>query len=46
MEPVFMVLGQSSAIAASIAIDKNYDVQDVPYQELQADLLKYKQVLQ
>jgi hypothetical protein len=46
MEPVFMVLGQSAAIAASIAIDKNYDVQNIPYQELQADLLKYKQVLQ
>jgi hypothetical protein len=46
MEPVFMVLGQSAAIAASIAIDKNYHVQDIPYQELQKDLVKYKQVLQ
>ena len=46
MEPVFMVLGQSAAIAASIAIDKNYNVQDIPYQELQKDLVKYKQVLQ
>jgi hypothetical protein len=46
MEPVFMVLGQSAAIAASIAIDKNYSVQDIPYKELEADLLKYKQVLQ
>lgn len=46
MEPVFMVLGQSAAIAASIAIDKNYNVQDVPYRELEADLIRYKQVLQ
>lgn len=46
MEPVFMVLGQSAAIAASIAIDKDYKVQDIPYKELEADLLKYKQVLQ
>ena len=46
MEPVFMVLGQSAAIAASIAIDKNYNVQDIPYHELEAELIKYKQVLQ
>lgn len=45
MEPVFMVLGQSAAIAASIAIDKNYKVQDIPYKELEPELLKYKQVL-
>src|SRR5690606_29913944 len=29
MEPVFMVLGQSAAIAASLAIDHNVPVQDV-----------------
>lgn len=46
MEPVFMVLGQSAAIAASIAIDKNYTVQSIPYSELQANLQKYKQVLE
>lgn len=46
MEPVFMVLGQSAAIAASIAIDKNYNVQDIPYKELEAELVRYKQVLQ
>lgn len=46
MEPVFMVLGQSAAIAASMAIDNNYAVQDVPYRELQVNLLQYKQVLQ
>ena len=46
MEPVFMVLGQSAAIAASMAIDNNYAVQDIPYKELEANLLKNKQVLQ
>jgi hypothetical protein len=43
MEPVFMVLGQSAAIAASLAIDNGQKVQDVPYQELRELLLKYKQ---
>jgi hypothetical protein len=46
MEPVFMVLGQSAAIAAAIAIDNNYAVQDVPYEVLRANLLKNKQVLE
>jgi hypothetical protein len=40
MEPVFMALGQSAAAAACIAIDKNTDVQAVPYKELRARLLK------
>jgi hypothetical protein len=29
-----------------MAIDHNYAVQDIPYKELQANLLKNKQVLQ
>ena len=29
MEPVFMVLAQSSAVAASLAIDNKCDVQEV-----------------
>jgi len=40
MEPVFMALGQSAATAACIAIDKNTDVQAVPYKEPRASLLK------
>ena len=32
MEPVFMILGQSAATAASMAIDSNLKVQDVPYE--------------
>jgi FAD-dependent oxidoreductase family protein len=40
MEPVFMVLGQSAATAASLAIDNNSTVQDVPYLKLAAALLK------
>ncbi|MCM4166089.1 Soluble pyridine nucleotide transhydrogenase [Arenibacter antarcticus] len=40
MEPVFMVLGQSAATAAVLAIDGNINVQDVPYQSLKEQLLK------
>ena len=46
MEPVFMVLGQSAAIAASIAIDKNVQIQEVAYPELRAALIKNHQILQ
>jgi len=46
MEPVFMVLGQSAATAASIAIDKGVAVQEVPYQELRRTLLNDGQVLE
>ncbi len=40
MEPVFMVLGQSSATAAVIAIDSGLSVQEVSYQALRERLLK------
>ena len=45
MEPVFMILGQSAALAATIAIDRRQAVQDVPYHILEAGLLERKQVL-
>ena len=40
MEPVFMVLGQSAATAAALAIDANVNVQEVPYPNLKEQLLK------
>ncbi len=40
MEPVFMVLGQSAATAAALAIDADTAVQDLPYRDLQSALLK------
>lgn len=46
MEPVFMVLGQSGAVAAAIAIDGKMAVQDVPYEKLRMRLLELKQVLE
>lgn len=39
MEPVFMVLGQSAATAASIAIDEKSAVQDIDYLKLRKKLL-------
>jgi len=45
MEPVFMILGQSAATAAVIAIDRKIDVQSVPYEELKAQLIKSGQIL-
>ncbi|WP_429379994.1 FAD-dependent oxidoreductase [Mucilaginibacter sp. UYCu711] len=38
MEPVFMVLAQSAAVAASQAIDKNTGVQQIDVKQLQAEL--------
>ncbi|GAA4792126.1 hypothetical protein GCM10023231_20120 [Olivibacter ginsenosidimutans] len=46
MEPVFMILGQSAALAAVRAIDQGLSVQDVPYTDLKKDLLKEQQVLE
>jgi len=46
MEPVFMVLGQSAATAACLAIDRNIALQDLPYNVLQTNLLKQHQILQ
>ncbi|MCX6603967.1 MAG: FAD-dependent oxidoreductase [Acidobacteria bacterium] len=45
MEPVFMILGQSAATAAVMAIDKGLAVQDVSYAELKGRLEKDGQVL-
>ena len=46
MEPVFMILGQSAATAACIAIDDNVPVQDVDYKKLRQQLLEEGQVLE
>ncbi|MDB6033420.1 MAG: xly 3 [Verrucomicrobiales bacterium] len=45
MEPVFMILGQSAATAAALAINAGQAVQDVPYAKLRERLLKDGQVL-
>ncbi|MDR7128869.1 hypothetical protein J2X69_001201 [Algoriphagus sp. 4150] len=45
MEPVFMILGQSGATAAVMALEKGISVQDLPYEDLKTQLLKNGQVL-
>lgn len=45
MEPVFMVLGQSAATAACLAIDAKQNVQAVDYEALKSKLLADKQRL-
>ncbi len=45
MEPVFMVLGQSAAVASCLAIDENIAVQDINYENLKSTLLKKGQIL-
>jgi hypothetical protein len=46
MEPVFMILGQSAATAAVLAIDGRRAVQDVPYAVLRERLVADGQVLE
>ena len=38
MEPVFMVLGQSTATAACLAMDAKIPLQDLPYAQLPPQL--------
>ncbi len=45
MEPVFMILGQSSATAASMAIDEKLPVQRINYDKLRARLVADGQIL-
>lgn len=44
MEPVFMSLSQSAAVAAAIAIERGVSVQEVAYPELLEKLLAAKQI--
>ena len=46
MEPVFMILGQSAATAAALAIEAKSSVQKLRYETLRARLAADKQVLQ
>ena len=45
MEPVFMILGQSAATAACLAIDNQVAVQDVDYDTLRQQLISDAQIL-
>ena len=45
MEPVFMILGQSAAVAACLAIDEKCAIQDVSYNQLKKLLENKNQIL-
>ncbi|MBD8490034.1 FAD-dependent oxidoreductase [Echinicola sp. CAU 1574] len=45
MEPVFMILGQSAAVTAVLAIDSNIPVQEVDYNTLSKRLVEKEAVL-
>lgn len=45
MEPVFMVMGQSAGIVASMALDKGLGIHDLAYKAIKAKMLKEGQVL-
>lgn len=45
MEPVYMILGQSAGVIASMTIDRKSAVQDLPYEKLREQLLILGQVL-
>ncbi len=46
MEPVFMILGQSAATLAVMALEEESSIHEIPYEKLRARLLEDGQVLQ
>jgi len=46
MEPVFMVLGQSSAVIACLAIVEGKAVQDLEYNKVRTELIKQGQIIE
>jgi hypothetical protein len=46
MEPVFMILGQSAATIANLALEKNSSIHDIAYDEIKNTLEDDGQVLQ
>ena len=46
MEPVFMILGQSAATGAVLALEGDKAVQDVEYEELREQLVEDEQILE
>jgi hypothetical protein len=46
MEPVFMILGQSSALIACLALDEGRAVQDLDYDRIKTELIKEAQIIE
>jgi hypothetical protein len=45
MEPVYMILGQASGVAAHLAIESQCAVQDIPIAKLRQKLKEQKAIL-
>ena len=45
MEPVFMILGQSAAVIAAVALEEDMAIHEVGYEQLRERLLALNQVL-
>ena len=45
MEPVFMILGQSAGIIASMSIQNNTDIHDLDYNDIKTVLIEEEQIL-
>jgi hypothetical protein len=46
MEPVFMILGQSAATLAALAVSEGKGIHEIPYEQLRVKLLEDGQVLE
>ena len=46
MEPVFMILGQSAATLASLAVEKRKSIYEITYNDLKSKLLEDGQILE
>ena len=46
MEPVFMILGQSAATVASLAVKSGRSIHDLTYEEVRKQLLADGQILE
>jgi hypothetical protein len=45
MEPVFMILGQSAGIIASMSVDKKVSIHDLSFDEIKSKLEQSGQIL-
>jgi len=45
MEPVYMMLGHASGLAAAMSIDRKISLHNLPVGELQSHLVKQKQII-
>ncbi|MEQ8881985.1 MAG: FAD-dependent oxidoreductase [Cyclobacteriaceae bacterium] len=46
MEPVFMILGQSTGVIAALSVDRGEKIHDIPYEEIKAKLIEGNQILE